>query len=74
MPYGKDRAGNSRHSEIRERRSRKACGKTGVLHTDFDRQCLCLCGRQSEELAESEAAGVAQQVMKNDDSKHYCTA
>ena len=74
MPYGKDRTGNSRHCKIRERRTRKACGKPGVLHTYFDGQRLCLCRRQSEELAQSEAAGVAEQVMKNDNGKYQSAA
>lgn len=70
MPHGEYSARNSRHRKSRERSCRKACRKSGILHTDFDGERLRLGCREFQQLAETKTAAVAEQVMKNHDGEH----
>ena len=40
VPYGEDGAGDGRHRKRRKCSRSKACGKSGVLHADFDGERL----------------------------------
>ena len=70
VPYGEDGAGNSRHGKARERGRSKACSESGILHADFDGECLRLGCREFQQLAEAKAAAVAEQVVENYDGEN----
>ena len=70
MPHGEYGAGNSRHGEARERSRRKACGKAGILHADFDGKRLRLGRRKFQQFSKAESAAVTQQVVENHDGEN----
>ena len=65
MPYGEDGARHGSHGKRRESRGSKACGKSGILHANFDGERLRLRRRELEQFAEPETAAVTEQVMEN---------
>jgi len=70
MPHGENCARNCCHSKARERSRSKACSESGILHADFDGECLRLGCREFQQLAEAKAAAVAEQVVENYDGEH----